>query len=570
MYLLFDKAKVHDGIARVDGKIDAITDCLSTEPCVVGSAAFNSYDESHNSTCLPGTRVELARQILHWAGSENGKPIFWLNGMLGTGKSTVSRTVAKSLHQAGRLGASFFFKRGHSDRQNAAKFFTTIADQLARMQPAMADPIKNAARADSSIGGKGVEEQFSQLILQPRSTLPKEDWKGKQVVIVVDALDECWQQNDAADVLRLLSTAEPWLRVFVTSRPELPIRLGFIDIKGEFEHELCHAIPHSVVKQDIRILFKHRLGEIRDRFNKSVQDDPERLLDKDWPGEEHINTLAEMATPLLIYASMLCSIIDERRCEDPDIQLDSILAPKATSSETSPETKLDEAYLFILNQLIIGVSSEQQDRILREFHRIVGSIVLLGSPLSTSVLSELLGIPSRAINSKLDMLHSVLDIQPSKESPVRILHVSFRDFLVRETKEKHAFWIDEAKTHEAIAARCLHVITQYCEPEAQPSGREVSMADRNGGGAKREIQYAAVQYACLHWVFHLQRAEANGPGSSRAALSFLKEHFLHWLEVLSEMRQVPESIKMLEALRTLPHVISTTIIRRHAELLSQR
>ncbi|KAL7821006.1 WD40 repeat-like protein [Trichoderma gracile] len=548
------RLKVHDGIARVDGKIDAITDSLSAESCVVGSAAFDSYDESHNSTCLPGTRVELIRQILDWASSDDGKPIFWLNGMLGTGKSTVSRTVAQSLCRAGRLGASFFFKRGHSDRQNAAKFFTTIADQLARMQPAMADPIKDAARTDPSIGSKGVEEQFNQLILRPLSALPKENWKGKQVVIVVDALDECGQEDDATEILRLLSLAEPWLRVFVTSRPELPIYQGFVNIEGQVQEVTCNAIPRSMIKQDIMLLITYRLDEIRDKFNRSKG--RRAPLDQSWPRQDHIDTLAEMATPLFIYAAMMCNFIDEIRCGYPNSQLRKVLGWKAENSKTSPEPKLDEAYLLLLNQLLANLAKEGRDTFtfLEEFRGIVGSIVLLGSPLPMPVLAELLGLPFERVDITLNMLRSVLDVPPSDEDPVRPLHVSFRDFLVREAKKRHTFWIDEAKAHGAIAARCLHVMNQYFERDLQPSGAEVSMMDGEKADASNEVQAAAVRYACLHWVFHLQGAKGGGHDVYGDALLFLEKHFLHWLEVLSEMHQVPESIKMLKTLRALPHM----------------
>jgi MoxR-like ATPase len=48
----------------------------------------------------------------------------WLNGMAGTGKSTISRTIARSLSETNRLGVSFFFKRGEADRGNVTKLMT--------------------------------------------------------------------------------------------------------------------------------------------------------------------------------------------------------------------------------------------------------------------------------------------------------------------------------------------------------------------------------------------------------------------------------------------------------------
>jgi len=45
--------------------------------------------------------------------------MFWLNGVSGTGKSTISRTVAQGFEREAVLGASSFFKRGERDRGNA-------------------------------------------------------------------------------------------------------------------------------------------------------------------------------------------------------------------------------------------------------------------------------------------------------------------------------------------------------------------------------------------------------------------------------------------------------------------
>ncbi|KGO47580.1 Nucleoside phosphorylase [Penicillium expansum] len=93
-------------------------------------AGFESFSDRDEVQCLQGTRTELLQQIMEWAVSPSQKSIFWLNGMAGTGKSTISRTVAKLLKDTDHLGATFFFKRGEGDRGNAKKFFPILTKQL--------------------------------------------------------------------------------------------------------------------------------------------------------------------------------------------------------------------------------------------------------------------------------------------------------------------------------------------------------------------------------------------------------------------------------------------------------
>jgi hypothetical protein len=97
---------------------------------IAAGAEFGTHMDRNEAVCLPGTRTELLLDIQNWAIAAEAKCIFWLNSLAGTGKSTISRTVAKALQKQGLLGASFFFKRGDRDRGNAARFFPTIIQQL--------------------------------------------------------------------------------------------------------------------------------------------------------------------------------------------------------------------------------------------------------------------------------------------------------------------------------------------------------------------------------------------------------------------------------------------------------
>jgi hypothetical protein len=180
---------------------------LARQPSAEG-AAFDSYLNELDARCHPATRIELLCQVREWTEEPQGKCIFWLNGMAGTGKSTISRTVAQSFAKNGQLGASFFFKRGEGERGNASRFFTTITAQLVRKVPALIPYVRNAIDLEPKISEKSLKKQFEKLIFQPLSQTGQTSTQVSTLIIVVDALDECEREGDIKTILQLLSRTQ--------------------------------------------------------------------------------------------------------------------------------------------------------------------------------------------------------------------------------------------------------------------------------------------------------------------------------------------------------------------------
>lgn len=113
--------------------------------------------EEHDARCLGDTRVELQRYIAEWAKDRNGKPV-WLNGIAGTGKSTITRTVARSFADKVQLDTSFFFKKSKGNCSNAARFFTTIATDLMVHITGLRTGIWKAIDTDSAISERALKD----------------------------------------------------------------------------------------------------------------------------------------------------------------------------------------------------------------------------------------------------------------------------------------------------------------------------------------------------------------------------------------------------------------------------
>ncbi|RCI15366.1 hypothetical protein L249_6755 [Ophiocordyceps polyrhachis-furcata BCC 54312] len=500
----------------------------------VKNAVFGSHDDEHEGECLPGTRQNLLKEIDEWANHPARESIFWLQGMAGTGKSTIARTVARN----SCLAASFFFKRGEGDRGKSRLFFTTIAAQLAQRLPVMADHLRNTLDIEPNISYKALGHQFDELILKPLKSIRRDSWNVTAVVI--DALDECEGDQDVESIIYQLSRLGHLqvypLKFFITSRYEPPIRLGFKRIDGEYVELPLHKIPAPEVEHDIAAFLRFRLEEqIRGRFRMST----------DWPSRHQLQSLVEMAIPLFIFAATACRFIEDykQKCGGADGRLEQILKYRGAG-------KLESTYLPILNQTIHGLDHDERDEALRNFKRIVGSIVTLANPLPANSLARLLDVSPESVEDELYLLHSVLDIPSDPKGAVKLFHESFRDFL--NHSDQHDFGVDKSATHRMLAEKCLHILSKdgnlrkdMCDLRIAGTLREDVDRDKVDEDLPPEVQYA-----CLYWAHHLKESDGE-LHDEHQVFGFLQIHLLHWLEAMSLMGRMTESIESITALQSL-------------------
>jgi hypothetical protein len=508
-------------------------------------ATFNSYGRQHEPLCLPDTRVDVLEKITAWANEKDERTIFWLNGLAGTGKSTIARTIARKFYDQDRLGASFFFSRGNGDIGHAGKFFTSIAVQLATRLPQLKRYICDAVVEHGDITTQSLRDQWHQLVLKPLSKLDTDFYDP--LLLVIDALDECDGDKDVRAIVQLFAEARGIkavrLRIFMTSRPEAPVRYGFHRIPDN-EHQ-DFVLPPSIVDRDIDTFLKHEFRAIKD----------ECALSADWPGEQAIQAMIRKSSGLFIWAATACRFISEGKKLATE-RLSMILKEK--SSGTAPERKLNEIYITVLrNSIGPQYDEREKERLYELLRRVLGSIVVLFSPLSTLSIAKLLDIPSEAVNQTLEDLHAILNIPKQQSHPIQVHHPSFRDFLFDEDRCSDAhFWVDEKRAHKDLADYCIILMSTTLKQNICDLRNPGSlMTDTERSRAKQTLS-PEVQYACIHWVQHLRTSDRLQDNSR--VYEFLQKHLLHWLELMSLIGETSEGILALNSLEShipVSHII---------------
>ncbi|KAI9867951.1 MAG: hypothetical protein M1813_007773 [Trichoglossum hirsutum] len=501
--------------AREQGMSSAEQDrYLSMLPSVDG-AAFNSRRGGNDHPkcperleCIPGTRVDILQQIMEWSKSSSGPSTFWLSGMAGTGKSTIARG---------------------GDLSHAGKFIISIAVQLAHRSPSHKRCVSEALAEHGDIATQILRDQWNHLILQPPSNL--EASVQSPLVFVVDALDECENKSDIRAILRLLAEAQT---------PETPIRHGFCHIqKDEHEDFVLHEISPPTVDHDISIFLRDSLGTTG----------RELALGNGWPGEQSIELLVYSAGGLFIWAATACRFIREGK-RFARKRLDLIL--QDGTSTRGPGEKLNEIYMSILRN---SIDSEYDDQEKEESYRTiklsVGAVVILFSPLSVVSLAGLLPISEGDIGQTLDDLHSILEVPVDRHYPIRLHHPSFRDFLLnkKRCRDRH-FWVDEMEAHGVLAEGCLQLMSDSLKRDMCDLQTPGVLSDSVESSQVEQCLPVGLQYACRYWVQHLQQSKALLFDNGQVHV-FLQKHMLHWLEALSLIGKIFDSVKMVTDLQSM-------------------
>ena len=482
------------------------------------------YQASHHDTCLLGTRESVLDGIMRWAEDPQDRHVFWLNGPAGTGKSTIAQTFSEMVANTGILGASFFCSRDYLDRSDLKNIFPTLAYQLACRYPAFRSHVIQAIKRDPAVARKSLISQLQGLIVGPLSS------SNISCVIVVDALDECIDDQPASAILSVLGRHAEQLshvKFFITARPEPRIRTGFRLplLEPLTQILLLHKGKPSGVNEDIKLYLRTSLTNIRRQ-----RDDCE--FPEEWPSSYDINFLCRTADGLFIYASTVIRFVGSDH-RPPTERLDLILSSRGAAHEGG----VDLLFNQILRQAFQDV---REVAVYSNLRNVIGAVILVFRPLSRGALENLLGISSSLTTVTMRHLHSLFNVPPDMDGPIRVLQRSFIDFLTDRMRcNDERFFIDPSTHHENILFSCLKMMRKHLKRNICDLDDHTVLREVEGLSTRRETSIgSSLEYACQFWTKHLARIPGDGPHAKRvqeAMDDFFAKRLLCWIEVLSIM-----------------------------------
>ena len=500
------------------------------------SAQGAEYLHGDRKGCLDGTREAILDEIELWSRDINKLPVFWLNGLAGTGKTTIAQTIAERMSAGGQLGASFFCSQDFEDRSNLKFIFPTLATQLARGYSKFRSIFIPLVQQNPAIALESLYNQMDKLIVQPLKE------SGISTIIVIDALDECKDEEPASAILSVLGrliSQIPKVKFFLTGRPEPRIRTGFrLPLLAEVtDIFVLHNVQPNLIDNDIQLFLRQRLFEIA---NTQVGLDV-------WPTEEEVDQLCKQAAGLFVYAVATVRFIGYGSI-GPRAQLERLLqSPESTTyqgkAKLNKKTTLDSLYTSILQGGFEDDDPESDSRI----RSILGAIVLATNPLSPSSIAALLGFHTMDVSHQLSLVHSLV-LQGDSNHLVQPFHKSFPDFITNPVRcIDQRFYVSPTHHHHELLKGCLELMSQTLEknmcqlPDAITNCEVKDLKER----IKQYIS-PALEYACRSWYKHLADEHISHTTTISASIDyFLREKFLFWLEALSVIGAAREAVNAL-------------------------
>ncbi|KAJ5206563.1 hypothetical protein N7472_003011 [Penicillium cf. griseofulvum] len=422
--------------------------------------------------------------------------LLWISGQAGTGKTMLMVGVVQDIKKRRLVSLvapdiSYFFCQGTNEQLgNASAALRSLLWLLLLQQPQL---ISHVRKEYETSGQKLFEDSLALKAMGRILEAMLEDHALDRVFLLIDALDECDEKTRQQLLDTVLSTTRrpsrfKWL---ISSRPLREIEIKMTRIGKPIKHL---KLDEYSLERPIQSYIDYKVLQLRS---------------KEEYGSDHLNDLAsemrQRASNTFLWVALVCKELS--RTEDY-LWSDII--------ETVPK-QLTELYNYLLER-IENLEWQRES----EYCKKVLTVVALACRETTlDEVASLAGLSPGATEAVVNKCGSFLTV---RKNTVYLIHQSAHDYLSGNLGRLHKLAPESA--HLELFQLCLKVQIPGPDP------------------------LSSVRYACRYWVHHLQQSNVSVDDRSEV-YRFLQVHFLHWLEALSLIGAISESVSLIITLQSL-------------------
>ena len=443
------------------------------------------------------------KNFISWTDN-NPHRLLWIKGDAGKGKTMlligIIRELSRQLESNSHL--SYFFIQGTDSKLNTATAALRCLIWMMLVQnPSL---ISHFKKGYDPVGRRYFESNTFQALSKVFENM-LDDPCLSRVYLIVDALDECVDKQELAELLRLISaTAAKSSKVkwLVSSRYRLDIESKLRGGDGQARLDL--ELNAQSISRAVDAYIDHKLSMLK--YDETLR-------------AQVADELHNRADGTFLWVALVCKILES--ADDYD----------AVDILREIPSDLKGLYKRMMDQI------KRLERKDPEYCKcVLSTMTLTYRPLRLSELATLADLPPNI--PLLRTVKKCASFLTERDGTVYLVHQSAKDYLHSKDVEPEIFPRGCAEIHCCILSRSLGVMDEL---------REDIYKLQNPGCQIEEIEPVnpdpldKIRYACVYWVDHLCEIDRSlhnkiGLCDDGQIHQLLKTHLLHWLEALSLMR----------------------------------
>lgn len=459
--------------------------------------------------------------------------LLWIQGDPGKGKTMLLCGIIDELKNSidnTAVNVSFFFCQATDERiNNAIAVLRGLIFMIACEQPSV---IHHIRRRYDHTGKQLFEDANAWQALSGILSDILEDSTLKYTYFIIDALDEC--TTDLSLLLDLITEASSSdnARVkWIVSSRNWPIIEEYFEVATQ-KARLSLELNATSISEAVAIYIQFKVQQLAEKkkYKPAVRDIVASHL--------MLNSQDTFLWVALVYEELAKA------------------RPWNTAKLlTSFPPGLDSLYRRMLQQIRDSEDAELCNRIL-------GVASTVYRPITLNELMALVDMPD-GISTDYDdfppddFLSDIIRLCGSfltlRENTIFLVHQSAKDFLTTKALDE-VFPRGVPAEHHEIFSRSMHIMSRSLRHNIYDitfPGLQIDQVTRPSPDP-----LAAAHYSCLYWVHHLQGGYCSQsvdiePHHLQSVDTFLQQKYLHWIEALCLVRNVPRGIEAMLKLEGL-------------------